>query len=67
MFVMGGALLLNVLVMQGLVMNGTLKKPMWGKVCVVSTGRGHRQQADTGGVLSGVGWGMGGACPVPRW
>ena len=65
MFVMGGALALNLPFMQGIIAAGRVKKPIFGAKFSLPTRKDLDARLIVGGILFGAGWGFGGACPGP--
>jgi uncharacterized membrane protein YedE/YeeE len=65
MFVMGGALALNLPFMQGVILAGRVKKPMFSAKFSLPSRKDLDSRLIVGGILFGAGWGFGGACPGP--
>jgi uncharacterized membrane protein YedE/YeeE len=65
MFVMGGALALNIPLMHAIVIPGRLKTPVLTRQFSYPSNKTIDNRLLLGGVLFGAGWGLGGACPGP--
>ena len=65
MFVMGGALALNLPFMSGLIMRGLIKKPMLAPKFSYPTAKQLDSRLLLGGVVFGAGWGLAGVLPAP--